>query len=187
MVFDDGNKVQAGVRPGSKETFLNHGPALAALSNTPFRNFKTTDYEGGIASPLIAWWPGGVKNPGRITHGLFHIADIKPTCLELAKVSYPATFQGREIIPLAGKSFVSVLRDAEDELDANRVLAFPRVFRKGHWKLVVENAASPELYHINQDRNEKENLATKFPDRVQRLMKLHSTIYSRQGENKQKK
>jgi arylsulfatase A-like enzyme len=179
MVFDKGCKVPTGIRPGSMETFLNHGPSLAALSNTPFRNYKTSDYEGGIASPLIAWWPLGLKNPGRITHGLFHIADIMPTCLELANVSYPSLFQGRKVIPLAGKSFASELNDMEGEQDAFRVLAFPKAVRTYAWKLVMENAVSPELYHISQDRNEKENLATKFPDRVLQMQQLHSTIYSR--------
>ena len=147
MVFDNGRKVPAGVRPGSMETFLNHGPALAALSNTPFRNYKTTDYEGGIASPLIAWWPRGLKGKGRISHRLSHIADIMPTCLELANVSYPSQFQGRNVIPLAGKSFVSVLRDTEGDQDAHRVLAFPKAVREGigswSWKtLPVRNCTT---------------------------------------------
>ena len=55
MAFDKGRKVPSGERPGSMNTFLNHGPAVAALSNTPFRNYKTSDYEGGIASPLVAF------------------------------------------------------------------------------------------------------------------------------------
>ena len=177
MVFDEGNKVPAGVRPGSMESFLNHGPALAALSNTPFRNYKTTDYEGGIAAPLIAWWPSGLKGKGRISQRLSHISDIMPTCLELAGVSYPHQFQGRQIIPMAGKSFVSVLVNKEDDHNSDRVLAFPRAIRDSDWKLVMENT-SPELYHISEDRNEKHNLATKFPDRVQQMHQLHSTICS---------
>jgi len=178
MCFDQG-RVPNGVRPGSMDTFLNHGPALAALSNTPFRNYKTTDYEGGIASPLIAWWPRGLKGKGRISRRLSHIADIMPTCLELAGVSYPSQFRGRNVIPLAGKSFVSVLRGTEGDQDACRVIAWPKAVRHGDWKLVMENKARPQLYNIIRDRNEKKNLASEFPDRVLQLKQLHAKAYSR--------
>ena len=177
MGFDNGRKVPSGVRPGSVDTFLNHGPALAALSNTPFRNYKGTDYEGGIAAPLIAWWPGGIKGKGRISKRLSHIADIMPTCLELANVSYPSRFDERKIIPLAGKSFVSVLRSAKVEQDAHRVLAFPKAVREGDWKLVMQKKSNPELYHISHDRNEKKNLAAKYPERVQQMKQLHSKLF----------
>ncbi len=178
MLFDNGNKVQNGVRPGSMETFLNHGPALAALSNTPFKNYKTSDFEGGIAAPLIAWWPAGLKGKGRVSNRLSHISDIMPTCLELAGVGYPAQFQGINIIPMAGKSFVSVIEDTKSNQNDHEVLVFPKAIRDKDWKLVMENPDSPELYHISTDRNERENLAAQFPDRVQQLKKLHSIIYS---------
>jgi len=186
MAFDNGRKVPAGVRPGSMNTFLNHGPAVAALSNTPFRNYKTSDYEGGIASPLIAWWPGGLTGKGRISHRLSHIADIIPTCLELAGVTYPSQFEGRNVIPLAGKSFVSVLRGTADNQDDRRVVAWPKAVRDGDWKLVLQNAATPELFHNSQDRNETRNLAAEFPERVQDRKKLNASIRTRLGKQRSK-
>lgn len=178
MAFDKGRKVPAGVRPGSMNTFLNHGPAVAALSNTPFRNYKTSDYEGGIASPLVAWWPRGLKGKGRISHRISHIADITPTCLELAGVSYPSQFRGRKVIPLAGKSFVSVLRSTDGDHDTRRVLVFPRAVRDGDWKLVMHNKARPQLYNISQDRNEKKNVAAEFPERVRKMKQIHADNHS---------
>ncbi|HIK96156.1 MAG TPA: hypothetical protein EYG03_29790 [Planctomycetes bacterium] len=171
-------KVPAGIRPGSTETFLCQGPAVAALNNIPFRNYKVSNYEGGIASPLIAWWPRGLKGKGRIAHRPCHIADITPTCLELANVTYPSQFKGRNLIPLAGESFASVFRDTEGDREAHRVIAWPRAVRDGDWKLVLQNAAGPELYHISQDRNEKKNVAAKFPDRVQQMKQLHAETFS---------
>jgi arylsulfatase A-like enzyme len=174
-------KAQTGVRPGSADTFLNHGAALAALSNTPFRNYKTSNYEGGIASPLVAWWPKGIKDKGRISHRLSNIADIMPTCLELANVSYPSKFDGRKITPLAGKSFVSVLRAHDSDKDRHRVLAWPRAVRQGDWKLVMDKRDRPELYHIGRDRNETQNLADKYIERVKSMQKIHAELY--QGRN----
>ncbi len=186
MAFDNGQKVPAGVRPGSMNTFLNHGPAVAALSNTPFKNYKTSDYEGGIASPLIAWWPRGLMGKGQISHRLSHIADIMPTCLELAGVSHPAQFEGRTVIPLVGRSFVSELRGPPDAHDAHRTIAWPKAVRRGDWKLVMQNAARPELFHMSQDRNETKNLAAEFPERVQEMKKLHASIRTRLVKERRK-
>jgi arylsulfatase A-like enzyme len=50
--------------------------------------------------------------------------------------------------------------------------------REGDWKLVMQNRKKPELYHIRQDRNEKSNLATQFPERVQNMKALHAERFS---------
>ena len=167
-------KVAPGVRPGSMDTFLNNGAALAALSNTPFREYKTSNYEGGIASPLIAWWPRGLKDRGRISHVPCHIVDIMPTCLELANAPYPSQFQGRDLIPLAGQSLSPVLHNTAEH--SRRVLVWPNAVREGDWKLVL--GKRPELYKISQDRNENNNLAAEFPDRVLELKQIHAKTYS---------
>jgi arylsulfatase len=120
-----------------------------------------------------------LQGKGRITHRLSHIADIMPTCLQLANVAYPSQFQGRNVIPLAGNSFASVLGGTEGDQDAPRVLAFSNALRDGDWKLVMQNAARPELHKISQDRNEKKNLAAEFPERVQKLKQIHAKKYSR--------
>jgi arylsulfatase len=169
--------VPAGVRPGSMETFLCQGPAVAALNNTPFRNYKVSNYEGGIASPLIAWWPRGLKARGRIARHPSHIADITPTCLELANVTYPSQFKGRTLIPLAGQSLLPALKNTDQQ--EPRVLVWPKAVRDGDWKLVLESKRSPELYQLSQDRNEMQNVAAEFPDRVSKLTQIHAKRFSR--------
>jgi arylsulfatase len=172
-------KVADGVRPGSIETFLCQGPALAALANTPLNGYKMKDYEGGISSPLIAWWPRGVKNGGRLSHHVSHLTDIMATCLELAGATYPSEFEGRKIIPGAGRSLVSVLRDAAD--DTPRVLPWPKSLREGEWKLVLEKPATPELYRLSQDKGEQKNLAPDCPDRVREMRATHAAAIGKSG------
>ena len=179
MAFDNRKKLPEGVRPGSMNTFLNHGPALAALSNVPFKNYKVSNDEGGIASPLIAWWPKGPRETGRIFRQPIHIADILPTCLELAGGSYPSEFEGRKLIPLDGKSFAPVLLNPNYTQETDRVLAWPKALRVGEWKLVMQRKGSPELYNLTQDRNEMHNLASQFPDRVQEMKQRHAQLFSR--------
>ncbi|MFT5465199.1 MAG: arylsulfatase A-like enzyme [Verrucomicrobiales bacterium] len=174
MSYDNSRKRPDGVRPGSADSFLNQGPAVAALNNVPFRNYKAADYEGGIASPLVAWWPAGLEDKGRISNRLTHIADIMPTCLELAGVTHPQEFEGRAVIPLDGISFVSALRKPAVETTESRVLAWRKAVRDGQWKLVLQNREQPELFDLSQDRNESTNLAAEYPEKVEKLKQLHA-------------
>lgn len=168
--------VPEGVRPGDGDSFLNHGSSLAALGNTPFRGYKTSNLEGGIASPLIAWWPKGFGGKGRIEDTPCHIADLMPTLLDLAGVGYPERFRDRDLIPMDGRSLVPAL---QGEAQETRVIVWPGAVREGDWKLVMENAAKPDLYHLSNDRNETKNLADDFPERIAHLRKLHVTEYSK--------
>ncbi|MEY3204640.1 MAG: Arylsulfatase [Planctomycetota bacterium] len=170
LAFD--SPVPPGARPGGPGTFLNHGAALASLANTPFRGHKTEFLEGGIASPLIAWWPAGLRRGGRISHRISHIADIMPTCLELAGVPHPEQFRGRRLIRPDGESLVPILGDEAASADADRVVAFAGGLRQGRFKLIETAGAPPELYDMAEDRGETTNLAERFPDRVQAMQDL---------------
>ena len=57
------------------------------LSNTPFRKFKRWNHEGGIATPLIAYWPRVIAQGGAITHQMGHLIDVMATCKEYAVVN----------------------------------------------------------------------------------------------------
>ena len=65
-----GNK--PGIQPGPADNFVTGGPPWANVSNTPFRQNKQTNHEGGIASPLIAWWPGVIARTASRTNSTHH-------------------------------------------------------------------------------------------------------------------
>lgn len=169
LVFD--SPVPPGARPGGPGTFLNHGrPRLVGKHAIPWPQDGVP--RGGIASPLIAWWPAGLRRGGRISHRISHIADIMPTCLELAGVPHPEQFRGRRLIRLDGESLVPVLGDEAAAADADRVVAFAGGLRQGRFKLIETAGAPPELYDMAEDRAETTNLAERFPDRVQAMQRL---------------
>jgi arylsulfatase len=91
-----GNKPD--IWPGPAENFVTAGPAWANVSNTPFRQHKQTTFEGGIASPLIAWWPGVVANAGAVSSELSHITDVTATCLDVAGIAYPTVNSPRSAL-----------------------------------------------------------------------------------------
>lgn len=162
------------VMPGPADTFLSAGPAWSNLANTPFRYHKTWNHEGGIASPLIAWWPGVIVQQAGISGELSHITDIMATCLDAAGESYPENFDGREVQPLAGKSLLPVLRGGEREGHESLCWASSgsKAVREGSWKLVAAKGKTWELYDLATDRSELNDLAEQHPERVAAMEKV---------------
>ena len=126
--------------------------------NGPLRGQKTDVYEGGHRVPAITWWPGTIS-PG-VSHDLAASFDIMPTLFELAGVASPHA--------LDGTSMASLLLDQEPL--ASRTL-FWRIrseaaVRKGKWKLVQNGNNRPELYDLDEDLGESQNLSDVHPDTV---------------------
>ena len=154
--------------PGPGRDYVAVGPSWGWAQNAPFRRYKSWLYEGGITTPLIAWWPGRVP-AGSINRSVAHIIDFLPTFLELAESDYPASYRGRRLLPVEGTSMMTLLRGGGGAPE--RTLAWfwsrNRALRKGDWKLVWEKGRQQwELYHMKQDRCELNDLAADHPERV---------------------
>lgn len=180
----DGRKVKPGVWPGvplgGPETYGSYGANWANASNTPFRLHKSWVHEGGISTPFIVHWPAGIRVENEIRNQAGHVIDIFPTILELTGANFPDRFNGSKTIPLEGISLVPHFNSNNTE---ERVLFWEhqgnKAIRKGKWKLVMEydgewNRTGPsvgrwELYNMETDRTETQNLADKHPDIVKEL------------------
>jgi len=160
-----------GVPPGPVESYHTLDAPWANVGNTPFRDFKLFVQEGGISTPLIAWWPKGIPHPGTITNQVGHVIDIMPTLCELAGAEYPSTFRGGSILPAEGRSLLPILegraRKGHDCLFWE--LRGHRAVRQGHWKLIGCRAGAWELYDLEADRPELNDLAAAMPKKVQEL------------------
>jgi N-sulfoglucosamine sulfohydrolase len=97
----------------------------------PFPRCKTTLYESGIRTPLVAWWPGRIA-PG-VCGSLVSTVDVAPTLLSLAEVEAPPTLQGRSMVPLLENPGTSIREhvfaeknwhDYEDRSRAVRTLKY---------------------------------------------------------------
>jgi len=161
------------VPPGPVESYRSLGPPWANASNTPYRKYKSSDYEGGNCTPFIAHWPGVIK-PDTMTDQVGHIIDIAPTFLDIVRATYPSEFEGRKLKPPVGKSLLPVFqgkqRKGHDALywQYNKAKAV----RRGDWKLVKFGNADWELYNLAADRTELNNLAPQHPGKVKELAKL---------------
>ena len=172
-----------GAPAGSPDSFLSYGPPWANSSNTPFRRYKHWVHEGGIATPLIAYWPGAIRDAGKLTHQPGHLIDIMATCLDVAGARYPTTYQGRPVTPLEGRSLAPVfqgkMRAGHPHLcwehEGNRAV------RQGNWKLVAQHRQEWELYDLAADRTEMHDLAQSNPAKVKELIAIYDAWAKRCG------
>ena len=96
-----------------------------------------------------------MDEPGSICHNFVSVYDFMPSWLEVAKVEYPMSFEGRKIEPLAGESFLPLLNGGVAE-DKERTALFwyksksTVCFIKGKWKTGEQEAIKrfPEIEHI---------------------------------------
>ena len=149
-----------GVMPGAEDTFGSYGIGWANASNTPFRRYKHWVHEGGIATPMIASWPGHVAKPGSITHENGHIIDLMATCVDVAGAKYPGG-PGTTIPPMEGRSLAPAL--AGKKIARNDAFYWEhegnRAVIDGKYKVVSKFPNQWELYNLEADRCEMKDLS----------------------------
>ncbi len=163
-----------GLKPGAADTYLGYGKPWANASNTPFRMYKHWVHEGGIASPLIVHWPAGIQQKNEFRDQPAHLIDIMATCIDVAGAQYPETYKDNQIIPFEGVSLIPAFknRDLPEralfwEHEGNKAV------RLGKYKLVSkwreDSEYNWELYDLEADRSETNNLIEKMPEKASEM------------------
>ncbi len=148
--------------------------------NAPLRSGKGYAYEGGIRVPFLVRWPGKIK-PGTISDAPVCSIDVFPTVLDAVGVAPPAggAIDGLSLLPHMKSAAETPLE--RDEL----IWHFPHyrhapgpysILRKGPWKLIQFDEGISELYDLQNDLSEADNLAEKEPERVQAMQERLSAI-----------
>jgi len=135
-------------------------------SQGPLRGYKRALYEGGIRVPGMVRWPGKVP-AGAVSEQIWAFWDFLPTACELAGARTPAGLDGISIVPalLEGRPIERGPLYWEFHEGGYR-----RAVRLGDWKGVKRNSRRPlELYDLNRDVGEADDVAGDHPDVVSRI------------------
>jgi arylsulfatase A-like enzyme len=147
-----------------------------ATECAPLRAGKGHPYEGGIRVPLIVRWPG-VTVPGTVTDEPAIGPDFYPTLAGAAGVEIPAgqVVDGKDLRPLLAGGMLEK-RDLLWHYPHYRSEKIPpySIVRSGKWKLLKRYGAMQEfeLYDLQEDLSEEQDLAGSMPEKVAELNRI---------------
>ncbi len=175
---------------GGPNTYPHFHAGWAMAGNTPFKYCKQIVHNGGIADALVITWPKGIKARGEIRNQYSFITDLMVTALEVTGTTFMPVMDGVQQMPLDGISLAYSF-DRADAPSARTEQYYEqlgnRAMYKDGWKAVtIHGNRMPwvtagtfdfskdvwELYNLDEDFSETNNLADKHPEKLAELKKL---------------
>jgi arylsulfatase len=166
---------------GGERAFNHYPTGWAQASNTPLKWYKKDTHGGGIRAPLIMHWPRRISACNALRTQFHHVIDIAPTVYELVGAQLPAEVHGAPQLPLHGISMAYTFEadgPTRKETQYFEMLGDRAIWQRG-WKAVTRHpegtdfdADQWELYHLDEDFAELNDLATREPERLRKLIEL---------------
>jgi len=171
---------------GDPTTFPHFAIGWAWATNTPFQWTKqVASHFGGTRNGMVMHWPKGIKAKGEIRSQFHHVIDVAPTALEAAQIPQPKTVNGIPQRPMDGVSMLYSV-DAPKAADTRKTQYFEMFGNRGiyheGWVACTRHsipwvmATLPpvkddvwELYNVDEDFSEADNLAAKNPAKLKEL------------------
>lgn len=175
---------------GGRNTYPHYHAGWAMAGNTPFKYCKQIVHNGGIADSLIITWPKGIKAKGEIRNQYSYVTDLMVTAMEVTGTKFMDEVDGVKQMPVDGISLAYSFNNAaapSARTEQYYEMLGSRAMYKDGWKAVTIHAnrmpwniagAFPfekdvwELYNLNEDFSETNNLAAKNPQKLEELKKL---------------
>ena len=168
---------------GGPDSHTNFPHGWAMASNTPLRRYKQNTHGGGIRDPFVMSWPNTDRSQGRTAPPVRARqrpdADVARTDRRRAR---PAEIAGVAQMPIEGESFARSITDASAPSKSSpqyfEMFGHRGIWQNG-WKAVsFHPSGTPfendkwELFHLDQDFSEIDDLAEKEPERLAEMIKL---------------
>ena len=174
---------------GGPNTFPHFAIGWAHATNTPFQWTKqVASHFGGTRNGMVVHWPEGIKSKGEIRSQFTHVTDVAPTVLEAAGLPFPTSVNGTVQTPFAGTSFAYSFEDANApethttqyfEMFGNRGIYHEGWTASTRHSIPWLMAELPplendiwELYHVDEDFSQANNLAESNPEKLKELQEL---------------
>ncbi len=169
----------------------NHIPVgFAWALNTPFQWTKQVpSHFGGTRSGMVVSWPARIRDQGGLRSQFHHLIDIMPTILEITGIPAPKSVNGVRQKPIDGVSmaytFDSVTAPDRRKTQYFEMMSNRSIYHKG-WMASVFHGRAPwdfntapryedekwELYNIDKDFSQAEDLAAAYPKKLAELQQL---------------
>ncbi len=180
---------------GSPETQPHMSVAWSWAFDTPFKWTKqVASHFGGTRQGLCISWPKGIKDAGGIRTQFHHLIDIVPTILEATGIPAPAMVDGVAQKPIEGVSMAYTWDKKNADAPSKRTTQYFEMFGNralyhDGWIAVTTPPAAPwlmglaklpdvvngykwELYNIDKDYSESNDLAATNPDKLRQLQEM---------------
>ncbi|SDH85335.1 sulfatase-like hydrolase/transferase [Pseudomonas panipatensis] len=179
---------------GSEKTYNHMSAGWAWAFDTPFSWFKQNASRlGGIRQGMAISWPARIKDKGGLREQFVHVIDVMPTILEAAGIQAPEEVDGIKQAPIEGTSFAYTFDAQNAKAPSRHKLQYFEMFGqyalyddgwllstkvdRAPWQVYGAANSDPlnnqvlELYDLNKDFNQTQDLAAQYPDKVQALKK----------------
>ena len=175
---------------GGPTTFNHYPVGWAHAMDTPFQWTKQiASHFGGTRNGLVISWPAHIKDKGGIRTQFSSVIDIYPTILEAVGVQSPSMLNGVPQKPVEGVSMTYTFDDAKAaprhrtqyfEMFGNRAIyndgwvaaTTPPVLPWVMAKTPNVNDYKWELYNVQNDFSEANDLAAQEPKKLRELQDL---------------
>ena len=177
---------------GSAATYPHMSVAWSWAFDTPFKWTKqVASFFGGTRQGMVMSWPGHIQDPGGIRTQFHHVIDIVPTILDATGIPAPVMVNGVAQKPIEGVSMAYTWDAANANAKSHRTTQYfemfgARALYHDGWIAATPPPAAPwlmgtatmpnvvdgykwELYNLEEDYSEANNLADKNPAKLQEL------------------
>ena len=179
---------------GTEKTYNHMSAGWSWAFDTPFTWFKQNASRlGGIRQCMCVSWPGHIKDAGALREQFMHVIDVVPTLLEVSGIPAPEYVDGIKQAPIEGTSFAYTFDAANAKAPSKHTTQYFEMMGqwalyKDGWMLSTEVNRAPweafsaantdplnnqvlQLYNLDKDFSQSQNLAAQYPDKVKEMKK----------------
>ena len=180
---------------GSERTFPHFAAGWAWAMDTPFKWVKQVpSHFGGTSQGVVMSWPGHITDVGGIRRQFSHVIDMVPTILDATGIPAPDAIDGIKQSPIEGTSMAYTWDKANADAPTRHTTQYfemlgNRAIYNDGWVAATTPATLPwelstatppdvitgykwELYNVNDDPTQNDDLAAKMPDKLKELQDL---------------
>jgi len=177
---------------GTEETYNHMSAGWSWAFDTPFDWFKQNASRlGGINQNMVVSWPARIKDKGALREQFIHVIDVVPTILEAAGITPPEEVDGIKQAPIEGTSFLYTFdKNNAKEPSRHKTQYFEMMgqwalydegwllstkVNRAPWQAFGEANTDPlnnqvfQLYNLNEDFTQSNDIAARHPDKVKKL------------------